>query len=101
MSLNAIMEKEARLVILRTLAEQPDMRLNSSLLREDLAERWGINRSRDWVHEQLRFLSAEVHAVSVESVGSVQIAAITARGLDHVEGRVVLNNVRRPSPQDV
>ena len=99
MSLNAIMEKEARLVILRTLGEQPDMRLNSSLLREDLEERWGINKSRDWVHEQLRYL-AEVGAVAVAVMGSVHIATLTGRGLDHAEGRVVLHNIKRPSPPE-
>ena len=99
MSLNAIMEKEARLVILRTLGEQSDMRLNSSLLREDLEERWGINKSRDWVHEQLRYL-AEVGAVTVAVMGSVQIATLTGRGLDHAEGRVVLNAIKRPPPPE-
>ncbi len=99
MSLAKIMEEEARLVILRTLAEQADRRLNSSLLQTDLADRWGINRSREWVHVQLGFLAHEVGAVTLTEVGTVRIAELTARGLDHVERRLVLPGVKRPSPE--
>jgi len=100
MSLATIMEQEARLVVLRTLAEQPDQRLNSSLLQADLAERWGMNRSREWVHVQLGFLANDVSAVTLTQMGSVWIAALTARGLDHVERRTVLPGVKRPSPPE-
>lgn len=96
MSFNTIIEREARLVVLRMLAEQPDGRLNSSLMREELAERWAINRSRDWVHLQLRALE-EIDAVNLTEAGSVLIATLTERGLDHVERRVVLDGVKRPS----
>ncbi|MGD0564530.1 MAG: hypothetical protein ABSA66_15745 [Roseiarcus sp.] len=99
MSLSEIMEREARLVVLRMLAEQSDRRLNSSLLRDELAERWAINRSRDWLHVQLRFL-ADIGAAHLTEAGSVMIAEITQRGLDHVERRIVLDGVRRPSPPE-
>jgi hypothetical protein len=99
MSLAQIIEQEARLVILRTLAEQPDQRLNSALLQADLAERWAINKSRDWVHFQIAAL-ADLGAVAVTPMGSVQIASLTTRGLDHVERRVVLPGVKRPSPPE-
>ena len=98
MSLAEIMEKEARLVTLRLLAEQSDGRLNSSLLREALAERWAINRTRDWLHTQLRAL-ADIGAVHITEAGSVLIAEITQRGLDHVERRIALDGVKRPSPE--
>jgi len=98
-SLSEIMEREARLVVLRMLAEQTDRRLNSSLLRDELAERWAINRTRDWLHVQLRFL-ADVGAAHLTEAGSVLIAEITQRGLDHVERRIVLDGVKRPSPPE-
>lgn len=98
MSLAKIMEEEARLVILRTLSEQTDQRLNSSLLQADLAERWGINRSRDWVHMQIAFLD-QIGAVTSHEIGTVWIASLTARGLDHVERRQILPGVKRPSPE--
>ncbi len=97
MSFTAIVEHEARLVILRMLSEQPDLRLNSSLIRDALAESWAINRSRDWVHKQLRAL-AEIDAVAITEAGTVLIATLTGCGLDHVERRVVLDGVKRPSP---
>ncbi len=100
MSLAKIIEEESRLVILRTLAEQPDQRLNSSLLQADLAERWAINRSRDWVHLQIGEL-ANLGAVTVVGAGSVQIATLTQRGLDHVERRTLLPGVKKPSPPEV
>ena len=100
MSMATIIEQEARLVVLRTLAEQADNRLNSSLIRDDLAERWAINKTRDWLHAQLGFL-ADIGAVTLSDMGSVKIATLTARGLDHVERRIVLDGVKRPSPPEV
>ncbi len=99
MSLAQIIEQEARLVILRTLAEQSDQRLNSSLLQADLAERWAINRSRDWVHLQLGELQ-NLGAVALMQMGSVLIATLTQRGLDHVERRLLLPGVKKPSPPE-
>lgn len=96
MSFTEIVEKELRLVALKLLAEQPDRRLNSSLMREALADSWAINRSREWVHIQIRFL-AEIGAVTITDAGTVLIATLTDRGLDHVERRVVLDGVKRPS----
>lgn len=98
MSLSEIMEKEARLVVLRLLAEQSDRRLNSSLLREELSDRWAINRTREWLHTQLRAM-ADIGAVRLTEAGTVLIAEITQRGLDHVERRIALDGVKRPSPE--
>lgn len=96
MKFNDLIEREARLVVLRMLAEQSDRRLNSAVMREALAEEWAINRSRDWLHVQLRDL-AEIGAVELEEAGSVLIVTLTDRGLDHVERRTVLAGVKRPS----
>ena len=93
-------EKEARLVILRTLAEQPDGRLNSSLLQAELADRWAINRTRDWLHVQLAFL-ADVGAISVSDMGSVKIATLRPLGLDHVERRIRIDGVKILSPAEI
>jgi len=100
MSFSSIVEQEARLIILRTLADQSDHRLNSSLLQADLAARWGLNKSRDWVHLQIDWL-AEMGAVKATRMETVFIAELTARGLDHVERRTILTGVKRPSPAAV
>lgn len=92
-----IVRREARLIILRELDSQPDGRLNSSLLVEVLGS-YGITKSREWLHEELRAL-AELGAVTLADAGSVRIAAITAKGIDHVTRRVVIEGVKRPSPE--
>lgn len=95
MSFAEDVREEARLIILRALAEEPDERLNSSLIVRAL-DRWNITRTRDWVHEELRWL-ADIGAVTVEPAGSVRLATLTKKGRDHVERRIVLDGVLRPS----
>lgn len=98
MSFDRIVREEARLVILRTLAEQPDGRLNSALLASAL-EGYGITRSRDWVHEEMRWL-AEIGAVKVADAGSVRVATLLAKGRDHCERRIRIEGVKAPSPPE-
>jgi hypothetical protein len=90
--------EEGRLVILKSLAEETDHRLNSSLIVEAL-EAWGIKRSRDWTNTQVRKL-AEIGAVRFDELKpGLLIVQITRAGLDHVERRSVLEGVKRPSPE--
>ena len=95
MSLDQFIRQEARLIILRELEEQPDGRLNSELLRLRL-ETFGITKSRDWVHDELNWL-AEMSAISQVTAGTVRVAALTAKGSDHVHRRLVIEGVKRPS----
>lgn len=97
MGMDRIVREEARLIVLRALAEQPDTALNSSLLVEALAA-FGLSRTRDWLHVELGWLS-DIGAITVLDAGSVRIARLTERGLDHVERRVALPGVKRPSPR--
>lgn len=92
---NRFLEADARLVLLRELAAQADGRCNSTVLSEVLFS-FGHNRSRDWLITQLRAL-AEIGAVTLVEIGTVTIATLTQRGLDHVERRAVLPGVKRPS----
>ncbi|MDM9647736.1 hypothetical protein [Rhizobium sp. S163] len=87
---------DARLVILRALAEQPDGRLNDSLVA-DVLDSYGHHRSRDWIRQQLRYL-ADIGAVKNTDVGNgIVVAMITRLGVDHVERRTQLEGVKRPS----
>lgn len=97
MSDHRIIVEEARLIILRALAEEPHYSLNKSLLQAQL-ESFGIARARPWVREELRRLD-DIGAVTNTEAGSVIIATLTAKGLDHVERRLVLEGVKRPSPR--
>ncbi|BBF92372.1 hypothetical protein [Blastochloris tepida] len=98
-SMERLIREEARLIILRTLAGQPDFRLHSDLLRLSL-EGFGIRRTREWVHAEIRYLE-QIGAVTVTEAGSVLVAALTSRGEDHVAQRAVLDAVKRPSPPSV
>jgi hypothetical protein len=97
MSMDTIMREEARLIMLRALDAQPDGRLNSELLRRSL-ETFGIAKARDWVEDELGWLQ-QMGAVSLMQAGSVAVAALTAKGRDHVERRIVIRGVKRPSPE--
>ncbi|MGO4558310.1 VpaChn25_0724 family phage protein [Mesorhizobium sp. 2RAF21] len=88
---------DARLVILKELARQPDGRLNETLVTAAL-DTFGYRRSREWVRTQLRKLE-ELGGVKCLEAGTVLIASITRFGLDHVERRSVIDGVARPSPE--
>jgi hypothetical protein len=88
---------DVRLIILRELVAQPDYRLNETLLLRVL-ETFGHRKSRDYLRDQLRWLD-DMGAVSLTEAGTVMIAELTRRGRDHVERRVVIEGVARPSPE--
>lgn len=93
---NRMIEADARLIILKELAAQADGRCNSTILAEVL-DAFGHTRSREWLAAQLAFL-AEAQAVRLDVIGTVTIATLLRRGLDHAERRVVIDGVKRPSP---
>lgn len=86
---------DARLYILQELAAQTDGRLNAILLQRLLEQRYGINRSREWVETQLRKL-AELDAITLLDV-AVLVAAITRTGRDHLAARSIIAGVTRPA----
>lgn len=86
---------DARLAILRQLAQQTDGRLNDILLRRVL-DAYGIRRDRDWIVSQLRKLES-LGAVGLDEAGAMLIARIERAGRDHLEERSVLSGVTRPA----
>lgn len=91
-----ILREHARLIILRALHDESNYSLNDSLLRDTL-EGFGIAKSREWVREELRYL-ADVGAVSTRSIGSVVVATLLPKGVEHVERRILIEGVKRASP---
>ncbi|EAU40176.1 hypothetical protein FP2506_11487 [Fulvimarina pelagi HTCC2506] len=89
-------DENARLTILRALAAQPDGRLNDGVLIKEL-QAFGINRGRDYLHQQLDWLETNAQAVKLRRVETVIIAELTEAGEDHVEKRRVLPGIVRPS----
>lgn len=98
MSYSQHMAEDARLVILRALAKEVDYRLNESLL-EKVLDSFGHRATRTFVRDQMRWLEREVQAVTITEAGSVLVATITRRGLDHVERKTIIEGVARPSPE--
>lgn len=98
MSFAAMMREEARLIVLQTLAEEAQYSLGETLLQARL-DSHGISRSREWVREELRRL-ADLGAVSLTDAGTALIATLNAKGRDHVERRLLIEGVKRPSPPE-
>ncbi|MEO0496910.1 MAG: hypothetical protein AAF141_06000 [Pseudomonadota bacterium] len=86
----------ARLIILRALAEQTDYRLNDSLLLQVLNS-FAINKGKGFLRAQLQWLQDEGSCVKIHEIGTAVIAELSATGLDHVEKRIVVPGVLRPS----
>ena len=99
MSFDRLIREEARLIILKALAEQVDGRLNSALL-VDWIKTFGIACDRPFVHAEFQHL-ANVGAIVVTKVGSVEVAGLTERGRKHLDRAIALDGVKRPSLPEV
>lgn len=93
-SMARIIAEEARLIILRAIAEQGGT-LNSELARRSL-ESFGINKTRAWVEAEMRELEQR-GAVSILEAGSVLVARLLKRGEEHLARQVVIDGVKPPS----
>ncbi len=87
--------QDARLTILKALAQEANATMNETILTKVL-ETFGHTRSRDWVRTQIQKL-AELGAVRTVQAGTVVIATLTQSGLDHVERRSIIAGIARPS----
>ncbi|MCB1473817.1 MAG: hypothetical protein KDJ68_13285 [Rhodobiaceae bacterium] len=96
MSYQDHMLADARLIILRALADEIDYSLNETILLAAL-ENYGHRQTREFVRTEINWLR-QMSAVTVREAGTIVIATITPRGLDHVERRTVIEGVKRPSP---
>lgn len=96
MSFLETVQSHARLIILRTLVEDVSYSGNDSALTDE-AILYGVDRGRDFIRAECRWLEG-VGAVKVREVGGTLIVTATARGVDHVYRRIVIDGVKRPSP---
>lgn len=97
MSYAEMKRNDARLVILRALADENDGRLNETIITKIL-DAFGHCESRDWVRTQIRALN-DLGVITYSEISSIMVANITQLGLDHVERRTVVEGVSRPSPK--
>lgn len=92
--------EEARLIILKALAQEKNETLSSSLLQGELAF-YAIDRTREWVHGEMDYLE-EMGAVTLVSAGTVKLATLTDLGRRHLRRVAIIEGVKRPSqPMDV
>ena len=91
---------DVRLIILRALAAEADGRLNSTMIMKVL-ESFAVNRTRDYVHTQLRWLERQAQAVIVTQAGSVLVAELTEAGEDHLNRKSVIEGINPPSRRKV
>lgn len=95
MDLAQLIREQARLIVLKALADQVAETLNSDFLLLEL-QRFGIRKDRDWLHDELRWL-ADMGAVVVVPAGSLLVATLTAKGARHLSREIAIEGVQRPS----
>ncbi|TRL38022.1 hypothetical protein [Rhizobium straminoryzae] len=95
MSIERIIQEEARLTILKELMKQPNKALTSEAVRRFLLDFLLIDKPREWVEAQFQYL-ADLAAVDVIPAGTVKIARLTERGELHLSGHVSIAGVQRP-----
>lgn len=95
MTLEDIMREQARLIILKALADQVDETLNSDLLAHEM-EAFGIRKPREWLHDQLAWLTS-MEAVRTERVGTLLVATLTEKGAQHLRREIAIEGIKRPS----
>lgn len=93
-----IIREHARLIILRELHNQSNYTSNDSMLQQVL-ESFGIAKTRDWIRGELDWL-ADMNALTKTSAGTVWIVTLAAKGIEHVERRLLIEGVKRPSPPE-
>lgn len=96
MSMNAIMERETRLTILKELKAQPNKAISSEAMRQFLLNFLLIDKPRQWVEVQFQYL-ADMSAVTIVEAGTVKIARLSERGRLHLEGKIEIDGVLSPS----
>lgn len=90
------LDEDRRLTILTLLAEAAGYQANQYLLQSAL-DGFGHVVSQDRLRSDLSWL-AEQGLLTVSATAGVQIAQLSARGLDVAQGRAVHPGVKRPRP---
>lgn len=88
--------EDARLIILKALAEQINDSLASNVLQDTVLPVFAIKQDRAWVHQQMDYL-ANLGAIEIVSAGTVKIGKLTITGKRHLDREIALEGVTRPS----
>lgn len=96
MSIETIIQEEARLIILKELKLQPNRSLTSEAMRRYLQHSFLIDKPREWVEAQYSYLR-DMGAVDIVPAGTVTIARLTERGDLFLLGLASIAGVQHPS----
>ncbi len=92
--------REARLVILKAIAMQPERNMNETLIGLAL-DNYGIRKSRDWLRTQLtrleEFGAVRIARIDRPEAGPVIIVTIAPAGIGHLSGRAAIEGIMTPS----
>lgn len=97
MSYQDELNKDQRLVILRSLDEMAGHSGNDSMLHTVLNS-YGHVVSRDKIKTEVRWLQ-EQGLITVKDLSGVLVCTLTARGQDVAHARATVDGVKRPSPK--
>jgi hypothetical protein len=89
-----VMREDARLIILRALAEQVNESLSSSII-EVVLQTFAIRQPRAWLHGEMEYLRM-MGAITVVDAGSVKIGTLTELGWRHLQRETIVEGVKRP-----
>jgi hypothetical protein len=89
MTLTEVMQQDRRLVVLRTLSEVPEFRLNESILRQALREIGHPEATKELVRADIQFLAqhnlVRIEKLSMES-GELWLVKLLDGGMDVANG---------------
>lgn len=97
MNFETFQTEDRRLVILKALAAAAQYRANAYLLRS-FCDQVGHTCSSDRLAADLAWLSEAGLITTDHPRADVQVATLTARGLDVADGRAEHPGVKRPMP---
>lgn len=89
-------DQEVRLTILKGLADEDNGRLSDAMLML-VFEAFAINKSREYLRNQLRWLEREAGAVRLRQAGTAVIAELTDAGMAHVRRKTLIEGIKPPS----
>ncbi|QIO60676.1 hypothetical protein [Rhizobium leguminosarum] len=87
--------EDARLIILKEIAQQKNRTLSSGMMDPAL-EQFAIYEDRPWIHQQIDYLET-MGAVTVVNAGTVKIVTITNAGMRHLKCQVFIEGIKEPS----
>lgn len=91
-----VVRREARLIILRFLAEETNRSLTSTALTIQANEMFVLNRDRAWIEQEMDYLAA-MGAIKLTVGGTVKVGTLLPHGAKHLSWSLTIPDVLRPS----